>query len=209
MTTNAFQVIFDKAESISINTRATVAQSISRSNVVRSIKRGGQVWRFEVKMPDGMSWQEIRPYIAAIDNADRFTNGVVQLNNSGYNDWLTKYQGNAADPTFAMSWIQGNSYASITQSPTITSGYRFRKGDIVQLGGGHCYTVTEDVGIGSSDLTVNFNRPIIDETKSWSGVFVGPACSWTVICTQIPNWTIYARDQVAWSGPFVFYEAML
>lgn len=30
--------------------------------------------------------------------------------------------------------------------------------------------------------------------------------TWTVICVQFPEWTIFARDQVSWSGPFVFYE---
>jgi hypothetical protein len=28
----------------------------------------------------------------------------------------------------------------------------------------------------------------------------------TVICVQFPEWTIFARDQVSWSGPFVFVE---
>ena len=28
----------------------------------------------------------------------------------------------------------------------------------------------------------------------------------TVICISFPEWTIFARDQVSWSGPFVFVE---
>jgi len=30
--------------------------------------------------------------------------------------------------------------------------------------------------------------------------------SFTVLCTQFPEWTIFARNQVSWSGPFVFVE---
>lgn len=30
--------------------------------------------------------------------------------------------------------------------------------------------------------------------------------SYTVICTTFPEWTIFARNQVSWSGPFVFQE---
>lgn len=30
----------------------------------------------------------------------------------------------------------------------------------------------------------------------------------TVICVEMPQWTIFARDQVSWSGPFVFYEVV-
>lgn len=29
-----------------------------------------------------------------------------------------------------------------------------------------------------------------------------------VICVQFPQWTIFARDQVSWSGPFVFVEVV-
>lgn len=32
--------------------------------------------------------------------------------------------------------------------------------------------------------------------------------SYTVICTSFPEWTIFARDQVSWSGPFVFVEVV-
>lgn len=30
--------------------------------------------------------------------------------------------------------------------------------------------------------------------------------SYTVICTAFPEWTIFARNQVSWSGAFVFVE---
>lgn len=30
--------------------------------------------------------------------------------------------------------------------------------------------------------------------------------SYTVICVQFPQWTIFERNQVSWSGPFVFVE---
>jgi hypothetical protein len=30
--------------------------------------------------------------------------------------------------------------------------------------------------------------------------------SWTVRCVEFPTWTIFARNQVSWSGPFVFVE---
>lgn len=32
--------------------------------------------------------------------------------------------------------------------------------------------------------------------------------SYTVICQQFPEWKIFARNQVSWSGPFVFYEVV-
>lgn len=32
--------------------------------------------------------------------------------------------------------------------------------------------------------------------------------SYTVRCVQFPEWTIFARDQVSWDGPFVFQEVL-
>lgn len=32
--------------------------------------------------------------------------------------------------------------------------------------------------------------------------------SYTVRCVEFPEWIIFARDQVSWSGPFVFVEVL-
>jgi hypothetical protein len=32
--------------------------------------------------------------------------------------------------------------------------------------------------------------------------------TYTVRCTTFPEWTIFARNQVSWSGPFVFTEVL-
>jgi hypothetical protein len=34
----------------------------------------------------------------------------------------------------------------------------------------------------------------------------GSPDSWTVRCIEFPEWTLFARNQVSWSGPFVFVE---
>ena len=125
----AFQWVFDKAESISVNKRAIVGQSITRNQTVRAVSRGTGIWRFTVKLPDGMRWSEVASYIAALDTADRYTKETVTINNSGYNSWI-------------------------------------------------------------------HNGALSNQSQTWS-----------VICVEFPEWTIFSRDQVSWSGPFVFYEA--
>jgi len=30
--------------------------------------------------------------------------------------------------------------------------------------------------------------------------------SYTVLCVEFPEWTIFSRNQVSWSGPFVFQQ---
>lgn len=203
MTTTAFQYVFDNAESIGIDRRATVAQTITRDNTVRTVSRGGQVWRFEVRLPDGMPWDAARPYIEAIDYADRYTEGTVQISNTGQTSWLNTYRGNGS--SFAATWTQGAT--SITLTSGSGSPYKFRVGDLIQLGAsGHVYSVVADVN--SASTTVNLNRAIIDATGSGSLV-IGPAVTWTVLCTDLPQWTISARNQVSWSGPFKFYEVLV
>ena len=32
--------------------------------------------------------------------------------------------------------------------------------------------------------------------------------NYTVRCTTFPEWTIFARNQVSWSGPFIFTEVL-
>lgn len=32
--------------------------------------------------------------------------------------------------------------------------------------------------------------------------------TYTVRCIQFPEWTIFARNQVSWSGPFIFVEVI-
>lgn len=203
--TTAFQKVIDKAETISINRKAVVSQTISRDQTTRSTSRGGQIWRFDVKMPDGIPWTEIRGAIEAIDNADRFTSGNISLNTSGTLSWFMPYQGNAATTSgFVGSVTQGNVTLTLTSSPTVSSGYKFRAGDLIQLGTtGKVYSVVSDVAFNSNVVTLN--RPVIDSTGSKTLV-VGPNVVFKVVCQQLPDWTIFARNQVSWGGNFIFVE---
>jgi phosphodiesterase/alkaline phosphatase D-like protein len=33
--------------------------------------------------------------------------------------------------------------------------------------------------------------------------------TWNVICVTMPTWTIFQRNQVSWSGAFVFHENLV
>lgn len=124
----AFQWVFDNAESISVNKRSVVGQTITRNQTVRATSRGPGIKKFTVKLPDGMAWSDVASAIQALDTADRFTKETIHVTNYG-------------------SWITG--------------------GDI------------------------------------------NPATNYTVICVEFPEWTIFSYNQVSWSGPFVFYEAIV
>lgn len=206
MTTTAFQYIFDKAETLSMNRRATVAQTVARDQTVRSVSRGGQVWRFEVKLPDGLTWTELRPYVEALDKADRYTAGNVSINQTG-TSWLSGYQGEATAVTgFNATFTTGDSITLTSTGTGLSPGkYSFKSGDFIQLGtGGRVYSVVDNVIYPNT--TVKLNRPIIESAGSYA-LTVGPNVKWQVICTDFPDWTFSQRNLVSWSGTFKFQES--
>jgi hypothetical protein len=203
----SFQWIIDSAETIGIERKRVIAQTTSRTGVVRTVNRGPQPWVFDVKMPDGMRWIDVRGKISEIEYSDRSSNAYISLNNSGYS-WLSKYQGNSVNYSgFHATWTQGSDTITLTSSPTTTSGYKFRAGDFIQLGsGGKVYTVANDVAYGYS--AVLLHRPVLDNSASNQSILVGPDCQWLVKCTQFPSWTISPGGLVSWNGNFVFHEVI-
>jgi hypothetical protein len=205
----SFQWIFDNAESISISKRAVVAQSITRGNRVRTNKLGGQTWRFDVKLPDGMRWSQWRSYIEGSEALDRFTVDNISLNQSGYS-YINAYLGNSGNIQLVYPSDSTPTTLSISSATSISAGqYFFKKGDWLQLGsGGHAYSVVADVPYGANTVTVN--RPIIETANAsvtYSAV-IGQSVNFDIICVDFPTWNIFQRDQVSWSGNFVFYEVV-
>lgn len=204
----SFQWIIDNAETISIDQKKVVGSTTTRDGTVRNVSRGGQVWRFEVKLPDGPRWTDYRVSIAKAQALDRTTTATISLSDTGQS-WLYQYQGNSVNYTgFVASITKGSNTITLTTSPTTSSGYKFRAGDYIQLGSsGKVYQVAADVAYNSNSVTLN--RPVLDNTATGVSLRVAENCSWTVICVDFPNWTLFARDQVSWSGPFVFVENLV
>lgn len=205
----SFQWIIDNAESISIDRQNLVGQTVTRNQTVRTVARGGGIWKFTVKLPDGLTWSNIRGNISLAEKLGRSTPATISINSSGQAPWLTKYQGNSANYTgFVASITTGSDTITLTTSPTTLTGYKFRAGDLIQLGSsGKVYTVAADVAYNSNSVTLN--RAVIEATATNVALRVGPNVSWTVVCTEFPSWTLATRDLVSWNGAFVFYEKMV
>jgi hypothetical protein len=203
----SFQWIIDNAEQISIDRRQVVATTQARDGTVRAVSRGGQAWRFTVKLPDGPKWTQFRSLISQAEKLDRVSLGTFKFSNTGH-QFLVRYQGNSANYTgFVAQAVKGASSLTLTTSPVTSSGFKFRAGDFIQLGNsGKVYTVASDVAFNSN--TVPLHRPILDASATYS-LRVAENCEWTVLCTDFPQWTIFARDQISWGGPFSFVESLL
>lgn len=207
----SFQWIIDNAEQISIDRAEVVGQSITRNQTVRATSRGASIWKFTVKLPDGLPYETWRPYISLSEKTGRVTTSSIQIGlyNTGHR-WINGYQGDSANYTgFTATYTKGQTGMTLVTVPTTANGsYYLRAGDIVQLGSsGRVYTVAADVI--APNKTVQLHRPIIDNSVTGGAIKVAENCSWTVICTQFPTWNLFAKNQVAWSGPFVFYENMV
>jgi hypothetical protein len=201
-----FQTVFDNAETISINKLKKVAQTISRDGIVRSTSLGGQTWEFEVKLPDGPTWTQYRPLIEKMEALDRVTTSTVQINKASMS-YINGYQGNYTNVvgTITASYTSGTTL-TITAGPNIQSGFKFKSGDLIQLGSsGKVYSVVDDVPFNSNTVTVH--RPIREAAGTYTLV-VGQNVSWNVICVNFPRWTMFARNQISWDGAFKFAEVI-
>lgn len=204
----SYQFIIDKASELSLNGAKIIASTTSRSGIVRNVSRGSQPWRIEAKLPDGIRWSALRMDIGKLTGIDRASTSNITINSAGMS-YINGYQGDAPNPTaLTGSWTLGNTIFSVNNVAGFTGGYKFRAGDFVQLGtAGHVYMVIQDVPATTTDVKVH--RPIIDATRTGQAIRVGQNCIFTVLCTQLPSWTIYSYDQVSWTSNFVFTEVII
>jgi hypothetical protein len=87
----SFQWIIDNATSMEINRMPIVASTTARDNTVRQVSRGGNVWTFTVRLPDGPRWTDYRQNISLAE-ADRLETNTINFTNSGLS-WMFDYQG--------------------------------------------------------------------------------------------------------------------
>lgn len=201
----SFQYVIDNAETLSINKRKRVAQTVSRSGVTKTTSIGGQVYEFRVQLPTGPAWSDNRRLIEQVEALDRTTVDTIQINQAAHS-YISAYQGDLSNVSnISVTYTSGNTL-TINSGATLSSGNRFRAGDYIQLGStGSVYTVTEDVAFDNDTITVH--RPILETAGTYT-LQVGQAVSWDVICVEMPTWTIFGYNQVSWSGPFVFVESL-
>lgn len=200
----SFQFIIDNAASVSFNRRPVISSTFTRNGIVKNVSRGGAAWVFEVRLPDGPSWEEYRAFVTKAEKLDQFTEDTIKFDNPGLS-WMFKYQGDQPNPAITVNGTSINDTVNITGGVTITSGFVFRSGDIIQIGN-RVYTVVNDVAWNQTQIKLH--RQVLDEPGSQGTQLlkVGPNCEFKVNCISFPELNLFARNQLGWSGPFVFRE---
>lgn len=206
----SFQWVIDNAEQLSLNRSRVVGTTITRSGIARNVVRGHQPWRIEVKLPDGPRWTDYRPYIAALESVDRAQPSTFRINNPGHR-WLVGYRGDKSTLTGVTgTWVRGSTSFFVNPITGFTNSYIFRAGDYLQLGNtGRVYQVVEDAYVTSGTTLVRLHRAIVDADATNQPINIAQNATWTVICTQFPQWNLFSRDQVGWSGTFIFSEVVI
>lgn len=202
----AFQWIIESATALSIDGRGVVAATATRENVIRTVSRGGRVWKFTVSPSPGKTYVESRPYLARLDQMDRITIADINFDHVGFENIIGYLGAGVVASGFTITNISGTT-CTITAG-SLPSGSVCRGGDWLQIGTtGSVYQVVTDPAVGNG-VTVTLNRPIDEAAGTYTGLF-GANVTWSVLCVERPTWSLVPAGVnmlVNWSGDFVFYE---
>lgn len=202
----AFQYFINRAQQITWNQRPTVAQTIARSGLIRSISRGNAVWRFEVTMPNGPRYSDYRQALSDLETSGSYTAEWIQFNTPGHN-YIFGYQGNLPVTSGATPIYVLNADSNVVFHNAVSIATpKFEKGDIFELNG-HVYMVTQQV-LGNA-TNIYLHRPLVDAANDTTyNVNVGTAARFRVKCIDLPTYTLFGYDQISWNGPMVFQEVI-
>lgn len=194
----SFQTIFEIQQSMTVNNRRTVGQQVARSGYITVAQYLTAVpWVFTIQPHEYLYYPQVRSVIQAIDNKDRQLPETITFNSSNLS-WFTKMQGTATAAT-----LNGTPTPN-TQTLNLTSNGTFKAGDFIMING-YTYKITAD----SAGSTVGIHRPLIGTPSSGTTVYIGNACTFTVVAEACPTYTLNPMTDgayVQWDAPFVFRE---
>jgi hypothetical protein len=214
----SIQTIIDRAQQIEIDRRRMVAQTISRSQRIKTAERStSQPWKFKITPPGALTWTDNRGVIEVIDLNDRVNEYTISLNNNSKMNYITAYQG-----MLTQALLNGMTIQAVTTSSLVLTGLPsvgatttlFKAGDYIQPANSrYPYTITSDVLRGSNTTTsVLLHRPVIlseNITLTGQGVKVGNSCTWQVIVSGLPSYTLIPGKRVQYTGDFELVEKII
>ena len=111
----SIQNIINRSQSIEIDRRKITAQTLSRSQRIKTIERdSSQPWRFKVTPPGQLDWATSRGFIEVIDMNDRFTEYEISLNDASGMTYITEYQGDLNATQLSSMVVSTTTTATLT-----------------------------------------------------------------------------------------------
>lgn len=207
----SFQTIFEVQQSMTVNSRRTVGQQVSRSGQVRVAQYLTSVpWVFTVMPHSYLAYATSRAIIQTIDNRDRQLPETITFNADNLR-WFTSYQGGAATTpttvTLGAAPAANSQTLSLADLPAST-GPIFKAGDFIMING-YSYKITADVPYTGATATVSIHRPVIGLPNIGTAVACGNNCTFTVLAEKCPTYTLLPAPGsafVQWDEAFVFRE---
>lgn len=220
MALTALQTVVDRAEAININHRGVVATTVTRSQKVLTAERSTyKPWAFKITPSNGYVWNaDNREFIALLEAKDRWGEHEINLGNNAGLSWITAYSGDLTSGQLADITISAVGVKTLTISLGSTvqslgsSTVIFRAGDIIQPNNSrYPYKVEATVTRGTGTTrSVTLHRGVIaDQTLTGQTLRVGNACTWKVIVTDLPTYTLAPGRLIEWSGDFNCVEKIL
>jgi hypothetical protein len=201
----AFQYFVDRATNLSFNRKPIVATTVARSGMTRAVSRGNQIWRFDVTVPDGLRYSDIRTELATVDRFGQFTDLDISFDKA---DYIFKYRGNRPVRTNLVATTPSNITNQVNFSNLPAGEIVARNGDLMKIAG-RVYSVVEDVvasGGGTATAILHRNLIGVEPNTAYSNTEVGEQIKFRLRAIQIPTFTLFGFDQVAWNGSFQFIE---
>jgi hypothetical protein len=224
----SIQTIIDKAQAIEFDRRAVVAQSVSRSQRIKTAERNtGQPLQMTVTPPGMLRYSANRGVIEAIMTTDRVTEVQVNLANNSKLNYLTSYQGglrlNQAQAVtisaFTLTSMTLGNLPTIGSTTTNTTTFVtsstviFASGDYIQPAGSrYPYIVSNTVIRGTDSVvtaTVHRNLITSEATTVTGAILVGNSCTFRMIVNTLPTYKLVSNDRVQFTGDFSLIEKII
>jgi hypothetical protein len=213
----SIQLVIDTCQGIEIDRRKIVAQSISRSQRVKSAERASATpWRFKVTPAGYFKYSTHRSMLESINTTDKITETEIKLSNNSKTAYLTEYQGELTQTELndiLVTAFTGTTMTLGNLPAALPDKIMFRPGDYIQpINSRYPYTVVNTVLRGStSTIQVTTHRPVItsESVDLTDNIKVGKNVTWRVLIAALPTHQLVSHDLVQFTGDFELIEKII
>ena len=225
----SLNTILSISESVSIDDRRFVGQSISRNQRITTAEVLTVVpFIFDMKPMNYLLYSQNRDLLSSLRINDRSLEQYLNFGTTGWNNYI-KYRGDMTGVQIAACQWQtssANKTLVLGNLPAISSSaYIVKTGDFCQVGR-YSYIATADVQRGSgSTVNIQVHRSLITAVASATNAVIGEygttislggstytGVTFPVILTEYPNYTLVPMTNdsfIQWNGTFKAMESVL